>query len=293
LPAVDSALRDGSALIFIPWRQHYDEVMRWESVEERIEFTPEEEDPYSENPYANEMSALIGPQRQGDEEEDDDFEVLDEGDDSVSMTLPGAGAITISRRRQLVKRTILTYDAPEIVVFETGFVPGTNKARWGTYPARNANLQRSMGVYMRWEATGDTLLQRVKSGVFSKDAVELLWKRTLGSSEAYSATSIDQLEQIDTSTESAEEFQWRTFSMIDLMWRIPVRKSKGRQRSIKGRSKRLRRRLITISRWRKRQGLYCKRGRSWEVWAHGRAPVVLVRPIRRPFRGAWCECAGT
>jgi hypothetical protein len=284
--AIDAALTDGAAAIYITGKREYLRVKRW-NVE-----------PVVEAGYPTLVPHYYVRDEMGNLQEVPEEEVGNYNPDELlhaSRIDPETGEPDIdwfteySTRHRLSSRRELVYDGPTIRVLENGPLPfDSSKSRWGTFPSTNADIQQSTGVFIRYSLTGNELLQRANDGIFDLEAVEEL-RHWDGDIEAL-PTSVDEFQSRQASLGPKLDFPWRPFDLIEMYWRIIPDEEEAEQAETEevgedGRLKGKRKKPVVAEDW-----LFVIHEPTLKVlqaepnpWAHGKRPIVPVIPFRQRF----------
>lgn len=267
LPAVQASLRDGSALLYITWRQEHGTQTFWETSERQEQVG---ESYFTQDPETGQPVQLDSAQ-------------------AAEFAQYQPEALMIEPLMETVidrfgsPQDVKVYDGPDLLLLETGYLPGDpdettgSKARWGTYPAANADIQRSTGVWFRYTLTGDEMNARVEEGEFDADAVEFL--KTTGSETEHLPTVSDDQQGLTSDDVPDDTWQWRTFDLLECYWRVPPFADDSKGETAKGKKKRedsaAADYLITIH---EATGKILRAVPN--PWWHGRRPFVIFRPYR-------------
>lgn len=107
----------------------------------------------------------------------------------------------------------LEYDGPECLLL-------TPEDCW-TWPASNADLQRSVGVYVKYSVTGAQILEGLEAGDYDQAAVDAL--RAYSGDTEGRKTPEESAEGIESDTLIADSFADKSFDLVECYWQYPER----------------------------------------------------------------------
>ena len=115
------------------------------------------------------------------------------------------------------EREAISYDAPtvELVPLEM----------FGTFPAANADIQTSPGVFRRFSVTGNDILDALAMGEYDKDAVETMQRQA--TDQAAMVTIDNENREIGASTPTDTDFHEQSFMLTEIYYRYAPEGSKG------------------------------------------------------------------
>jgi hypothetical protein len=161
---------------------------------------------------------------------------------------------------------VTRYDGPQIE-----YIPIEH---FGTFPAANADLERSTGVYLRTPMSGDELLVGVQAGDYDREAVEAL-RRWAGDAEILEHSD-EQNREIAVSASSFgvdPSFTAAQFQITECYWKVEGGRMKDEPAPAEDW-------LITLH---EPSQTVLRAVPALDVWGHGLRPVVPIRLLPDKF----------